>query len=140
MAGVTLRCIAGLSPLNLLVNKTMKQAIPLGALRDQIFEGKVIGPEQGIQALTALLALGSTAKPAPNEASLLPCRVHAFFRGLPGLWVCMDPDCSSGPGGSPVGKMYAQPMDKCECGARVLELFTCRNCGAPYARAYTDNL
>ena len=127
-------------PLNLLVNKTMKQAIPLLKLRDQIFEDKVIDPKEGIQALTALLALGSTAKPAPTEASLLPCRVHAFFRGLPGLWVCMDPDCSNGPGGSPVGKMYAQPMDKCECGARVLELFTCRNCGAPYARAYTDNL
>ena len=78
------------APLNLLVNKTMKQAIPLLKLRDQIFEQKVIDPEQGIQALTTLLALGSTAKPAPTEASLLPCRVHAFFRGLPGLWVCMD--------------------------------------------------
>ena len=128
------------APLNLLVNKTMKQAIPLLKLRDQVFEQKVIDPKQGIQALTALLALGSIAKPAPTEASLLPCRVHAFFRGLPGLWVCMDPNCNSGPSGSPVGKMYAQPMDKCECGARVLELFTCRNCGAPYARAYTDNL
>ena len=127
-------------PLNLLVNKTMKKAIPLQALRDQIFEGKIVDPEHGIQALTALLALGSTAKPAPAEGSLLPCRVHAFFRGLPGLWVCMDPDCNKGPAGSPIGKMYAQPMDKCECGARVLELFTCRNCGAPYARAYTDNL
>ena len=125
-------------PLNLLVNRTMKQAVPLLSLRDQIFPG--IEPDQAMRALTVLLALGSSAKVASNEPSLLPCRVHAFFRGLPGLWVCMDPNCSSGPGGSPVGRMYAQPMDRCTCGGRVLELFTCRNCGAPYARAYTDDL
>ena len=29
----------------------------------------------------------------PDESGLLPCRVHAFFRGLPGLWACLDPDC-----------------------------------------------
>ena len=36
--------------------------------------------------------------------------------------------------------MYSQPRDSCECGARVLELYTCRNCGAAYARAYTDDI
>ena len=28
----------------------------------------------------------------------------------------------------------------CDCGARVFELFTCRNCGSAYARAYTDDI
>src|ERR1035441_2458641 len=36
--------------------------------------------------------------------------------------------------------MYAQPREICKCGARVLELFTCRHCGTAYARAYTDDL
>ena len=55
----------------------------------------------------------------------------------------MDPQCSALPAeqrGGPAGKMYSQPRDECECGARVLELFTCRNCGTAYARAYTDNV
>ena len=36
--------------------------------------------------------------------------------------------------------MYSQPRDSCGCGARVLELYTCRNCGTAYARAYTDDI
>ena len=28
----------------------------------------------------------------------------------------------------------------CDCGARVFELFTCRQCGTAYARAYTDDI
>ena len=36
--------------------------------------------------------------------------------------------------------MYSQPRERCDCGARVLELYTCRNCGTAYARAYTDDV
>lgn len=42
--------------------------------------------------------------------------------------------------GGPCGKLFSQPRDTCDCGARVLELYTCRNCGSAYGRAYTDNL
>jgi hypothetical protein len=55
----------------------------------------------------------------------------------------MDPDCPELEPelqGSPCGKLFSQPRDTCKCGARVLELFTCRNCGTAYGRAYTDNL
>ena len=94
-------------------------------------------------ALTTLMALGSVAREEPHTPGLLPCRIHNFFRGLPGLWVCMDPHCSEKEPGTenPVcGKMYGQPRESCVCGARVLELHTCRNCGTAYARAYTDNV
>jgi hypothetical protein len=36
--------------------------------------------------------------------------------------------------------MFPQPRELCPCGARVLELFTCRHCGTAYARAYTDDI
>ena len=78
-----------------------------------------------------------------DEAGLLPCRVHAFFRGLPGLWACLDPDCTVDRAGipkGPIGAMYGQPQNTCDCGARVFELFTCRQCGTAYARAYTDDV
>jgi hypothetical protein len=55
----------------------------------------------------------------------------------------MDQQCSSLPAaerGGPTGKLFSQPRDTCDCGARVLEFFTCRNCGTAYCRAYTNNV
>jgi ATP-dependent helicase YprA (DUF1998 family) len=128
-------------PFNMLVNATMKAALPLGELGALVFPGAP--PSRADTALTALLALGSRARKAPDEPSLLPCRVHSFFRGLPGLWVCMDPNCSelrADQRGGPAGKLYDQPNERCGCGAPVLEYFTCRYCGTSYARAYTNDV
>ena len=55
----------------------------------------------------------------------------------------MDSRCSELPAeerGGPSGKLFGQPRAVCECGARVLELYTCRNCGTAYARAYTNDV
>jgi len=41
---------------------------------------------------------------------------------------------------SSAGKLYSQPRDICECGSRVLELYTCMHCGTLYGRAYTNDL
>lgn len=123
-------------PLGLLVNLTMKKAIALEELGDRISLSNT--------ALTALMTLASTAKIDPKGPGLLPCRIHNFFRGLPGLWVCMDPDCTelgAAEKSGICGKMYGQPHEAgCACGARVLEFYTCRFCGTAYARAYTDNV
>jgi len=127
-------------PMNLLVNTTMREAAPLEELGRELFP--IDDTALADRAVTTLIALGSAAHRAPGEPGLLPCRIHAFFRGLPGLWACLDPSCSgeSAIHGSPIGSLYAQPRISCSCGARVFELFTCRNCGAAYARAYTDNV
>jgi hypothetical protein len=128
-------------PLSLLINETMRSAIPLGDLGGIVFPG--VPTAQANSAADALLALGSRARLSPDEPSLLPCRIHSFFRGLAGLWVCMDTECSElGPDerGGPTGKLYAQPRDRCPCGAPVLEYFTCRHCGTAYARAYTTDI
>ena len=130
-------------PMGLLVNETMQQARPVSELGASLFPGADAALAD--RAASALVALGSAARSSPEEAGLLPCRVHAFFRGLPGLWACLDPDCpevdrEAHPVPGPVGKLYAQPQAACACGARVFELFTCRHCGSAYARAYTDDL
>lgn len=129
-------------PMGRLINATMKEAIPIAELGALVFP-EVVSADVADQAITVLMALGSIARPSPGLPGLLPCRVHNFFRGLPGLWVCMDPDCSelaAEERSGICGKMYSQPMDACRCGARVLELFTCRNCGTAYGRAYTDDI
>lgn len=129
------------APMANLINLTMSDAQPVGALGEMLFSGAP--PDIAARAVTNLIALGSVARRDPTEPGLLPCRVHSFYRGLAGLWVCMDPQCASLPPaqrGGPAGRLFSQPRDMCDCGARVLELFTCRNCGTAYGRAYTNDV
>lgn len=130
------------APMSLLVNLTMREARPVDSLGSDVFETS--DQQLADRAATALVALGSVARKKDGEPGLLPCRVHAFFRGLPGLWACVDPACSLLPEADrnrgPIGTLYAQPQANCPCGARVFELFTCRNCGTAYARAYTSDV
>ncbi len=62
-------------------------------------------------------------------------RLHLMFNVLPGLWACSDPDCKHVAGGpfprttAGIGQVFAQPRMTCSCGARVLELLYCQNCG-----------
>jgi ATP-dependent helicase YprA (DUF1998 family) len=133
--------IENYAPFNLLVNNSMERASTIAELSGLLF------PEcdkaAAIQATSNLLVIGSAARRRADNVSLLPARLHAFFRGLPGLWACMDPQCTKKEGTSPpgpIGKLYSQPRETCGCGSPVLEYYTCRLCGVSYARAYTNNI
>lgn len=129
------------APLGLLINTTMIRARRVSDLGKELFPDAT----QPIadRAATVLMALGSMARVDPEGPGLLPCRIHNFYRGLPGLWVCMDADCALVPQDERsgiCGQMYGQPRERCDCGARVHELYTCRFCGTAYARTYTDDV
>jgi len=132
--------LSNFGPFSTLVNETMSAARSFEELRTLVFGNS--DPQRADRAINALLAMGSRARLKDGDASLLPCRIHAFYRGLPGLWACLDPACTQHPGSStsPIGTLYAQPRDRCGCGARVLEYFTCRYCGTSYARAYAQDV
>lgn len=133
--------LSGWGPFSRLVNATMVGALSFAEVREKVFPN--VESFIGDRAISALLALGSRARLKPDDASLLPCRIHAFYRGLPGLWACMDPDCADlapEERGGPIGRLYAQPRERCTCNAPVLEYFTCRYCGTSYARAYTKDV
>jgi ATP-dependent helicase YprA (DUF1998 family) len=112
-----------------------------------------LGNEAERDAATAgVLAAGSFARPVaqPDTPPLLSMRVHAFFRGVSGFWACIDPECpevhpdeAPAPGGPPrpVGKLYTEPRPWCgeRCGARVLELFSCRRCGLLFLGGIPDS-
>lgn len=135
------QALAEYGPMGLLINATMKEALPISELGAKLFPS--VDPHLADNAVTTLMALGSIARTDPKAAGLLPCRIHNFFRGLPGLWVCMDPACTEighEHREGICGKLYSQPQRECGCGARVLEFYTCRNCGTAYARAYTDDV
>ncbi|MGW2203995.1 DEAD/DEAH box helicase [Streptomyces sp. NPDC001774] len=67
-------------------------------------------------------------------------RGHLFFRNIPGVWACSDPACpvvSDDEGNErTVGKLYSRPTSRCDCGARVLELLYCQNCGDVFLGGY----
>lgn len=133
--------LVSFAPMATLINLTMTEAQPVAALGELVFDG--VPFDEGARAVTTLIALGSVARRVPTEPGLLPCRVHSFYRGLAGLWTCMDSDCADLPPtqrGGPGGRLFSQPRDTCDCGARVLELYTCRNCGTAYGRAYTNDI
>jgi hypothetical protein len=95
-------------------------------------------PGIAADAVDALLELASLAKPKPDAPPLLPARVHMLFRGLPGLWACVNPQCTKiaeAERGGPTGALYAEARQSCECGAQVYELHSCRDCGLSVARA-----
>lgn len=82
--------------------------------------------EEPAAALERLLAL------VQGATRPLRLRAHLFFRNLPGLWACADPNCPAAPARHPdrrVGRLYAQPRYRCDCSARVLELLYCQTCG-----------
>ena len=99
------------------------------------------------RAMAGLLAAGSLARPMPlpDTPPILSMRLHAFFRGLPGLWACLNPNCPEVPeeyrGERPVGRIYTDPRPWCSerCGARVLELFSCRRCGLLFVGGIPDS-
>lgn len=136
------KALESFGPMSTLINSTMEEAHPVDELGTKLF-GSDVQPDIAARAVTNLIALGSVARREPTEPGLLPCRVHSFYRGLAGLWVCLDPNCKCLPEaerGGPAGKLYSQPRETCDCGARVLELYTCRSCGTAYGRAYTNNV
>lgn len=96
------------------------------------------GPEDRRRALDDLLA----CLDADPDGTRL--RIHLFFRNLNGLWACSDRACLAVPTeeGRPagvdrlVGRLYAQPRYRCDCGARVLELLYCETCGELFLGGY----
>ena len=83
-------------------------------------------------------------------ATPLRMRMHLLYRTFSGLWACCNPDCTAatanGPrpareDGSPrplVGKLFATPRVFCDCGSRVLDLLSCRQCGDVYLGGYCE--
>jgi ATP-dependent helicase YprA (DUF1998 family) len=87
------------------------------------------------KALDSLLRICNFAKESSTGKVFLPARLHLFFRGLSGLYACVDPQCSRRrykQADGLIGRLYSEPRVSCDCGARVYEVFTDRDCGAPF--------
>ena len=125
--------------------RTARNATRLTDLAEECWPG--LGRATQERAIAGLLTAGSFARPMalPDTPPILSMRVHAFFRGVPGFWACLNPDCAevSEPyrGERPIGKIYTDPRPWCSerCGARVLELFSCHKCGLLFVGGIPDS-
>ncbi|MCA7082379.1 DEAD/DEAH box helicase [Cupriavidus sp. DB3] len=132
--------MTGFGPLEKLIAAVSGKAVRLDALSQMLFPGSPSATAE--QAVDALLALGSHARRQSDGRVLIPTRLHLFHRGLPGLYACVNPQCSARLVGydSPtiLGRLHTKPLDRCSCTsrARVYELYTHRDCGAAFLRGY----
>lgn len=124
---------------------TARRAQEFDAIADEIW-GNLERERKRRTATAGLLSAGAYARSIgsadPDLPPLLPTRLHLMFRGLPGLWACIDPNCSEVPGAGderPCGKLYAEPRIWCDCNARVLEVFSCRVCGLLFLGGIPDD-
>jgi len=140
---VICRALTGFGPLELLLEHASGNATEFAELARVLFPDS--GPAEAERATDGLLALGTFARrtePKREEQPLLPTRVHLLFRGLPPLYACINASCTARREtlNTPLlGRLYTEARTQCECGARVFELLTHRDCGAAYLRAFATS-
>lgn len=118
------RSSGGMERLRSVLNADSAPLTP-AALADEVFAGT-----HGSEAAELLQEVleGMSAAASPGDVRI---REHLFFRNIPGIWACSNPDCSEVPSQRTrrFGKLFLEPVNRCSCGGRVLELLVCRSCG-----------
>ncbi|WP_429051053.1 DEAD/DEAH box helicase [Aeromonas veronii] len=135
-------CMEGFGPLEELIKAVSGKATKLDELSKRLFCDYPL--DIAIRATDTLLALGCYARRQVDGRILLPTRLHLFHRGLPGLYACVDPECSKRRGDHTeptiLGCFHTKPLDRCHCESkgRVYEMLTHRDCGAAFIRGYVS--
>lgn len=91
-------------------------------------------------ATQVLLAVATLAKDKDGKV-LFPARLHMFFRGLKGVYACINPNCyeRNTYDGVTIGKVYLDSYkDTCDCGGKIYELINHRRCGALFIKGFID--
>jgi ATP-dependent helicase YprA (DUF1998 family) len=134
LADFLFEMLTGFGPLERLIELVSGRAISLRDLQRRLF-GNAPAADR---ATASLLAIATFARRQQDQRVLLPTRLHMFFRGLPGLFACTNPQCDEARDndGSVSGKFFTQLHDRCGCGGRVFEFLTHRECGTAFLRGY----
>lgn len=117
-------------------------AIPQPALAARLFPGRPDAERLTGNVVAALQSRGPVTTP-----DAIRLRFHYFFRNVAGMWACTNSCCEAVPSefADPrrtVGRLYSQPTARCSeprCGARVLELLYCQDCGEAYLGGFASS-
>jgi len=129
--------LTGFGPAERLIRIVAGTAVPLPELEQSLFSSSLLAQ----RATAALIAIATYARRQSDKRVLLPTRLHMFFRGLPALFACVNPACSHvrERHQNPIlGRLHTHARERCDCGARVYELETHRECGTAFLRGYMD--
>ncbi len=80
------------------------------------------------QAMHRILEVLALARASAGDVPLLPVRIHATVRGPHGIYACLNGSCTQVVLPGALGKLYTEPVGKCECGCGVYELRVCDSC------------
>lgn len=110
---------------------------PLGEIADVLLDGE---DEGGLALEHVLESVGEQQAGFQSPRF----RAHHFIRMIRGLWACANPECSEveeadRSADRRIGRLYSAPRTRCECGARVLELLYCYQCGEPSLGGFASN-
>ncbi|OCS90988.1 DEAD/DEAH box helicase [Caryophanon latum] len=122
----------GYGPLEKIIEKISGQATSLNEIVELVCPN--IEPIIAEKAVSNLLLLANASN--LNGRVLLPARVHIFFRGLSGIFSCINPACTQCGEEGLLGKIYDDYRVTCDCGSRVFEIMTHRYCGSIFIKAY----
>ena len=121
-----------------LAHEVMGHPAPLSELAHRLFPTE----DDPIPCLDGLLAVCAFAKREVDGRIFVSSRAHLLFRGLDGVFACVNPRCTAREqpsDGAILGKLYSRPRLRCDCGSRVYELLTHRDCGAAFLRGYSTS-
>ncbi|MBU3191746.1 DEAD/DEAH box helicase [Clostridium bowmanii] len=126
-------------PMLELIKLCSGKAIEFSKIASGVFEN--VEQKQAEKATEILLSLGTLSKSKQNKV-LLPSRVHLMFKGLNGIFACLNPNCTHSHDvmGIKIGNIDDNLRLKCQyCGARVFEVICDRRCGTIFIRAFKDD-
>lgn len=110
-----------------------KSALSLGEIANALYPTEAkFEQHKKLQNILTLMLKAEAETP-------LKIRAHLFFRPPTGVWACSNDNClyRGNPSSSyGVGKLYAEPKYRCECGSGVLELISCQGCGEHFLGGY----
>lgn len=122
----------GWQPLEQIIQQISGNATSLKEMASLVFPNKNEAIAE--KAISNLLLLANSAK--KDGRVLLPARVHIFFRGLSGIYTCLNPKCTSCSKEGLLGKLFDDFRVTCDCGSRVYEIVTHRYCGSVFIKGY----
>ena len=129
-------------PAQVLMKKISQNPIEFNELATFIFP-KESAPVQE-KATSTLLSLCTFARRETDGRIFLPARLHLFYRGLQGIYACINPECNcrlDQKGHSFIlGRLYGIPKNNCDCGGRVFELISHQDCGSAFIRGYINDI
>ena len=124
-------------PFNILISQCRGKAISLQELAENIFPDRE--EDEALHAVSVLLAIAPYARNEKGSV-LFPARMHMLFRGIKGVYACVNPKCNHlcTDGKLTLGEILLSD-DKLvcpDCGSVIYELYNDRRCGALFYKGY----